>query len=277
LENEQVWRERAVEQTLDFVDIHCHLLPGVDDGPSGWEETLPMAEIAAADCVSTIVATPHQLGIYAANHGDEIRVLAGCLQSRLDERGIPLRVLPGADIRIEPGLIAKIHSGEVVTLADQGRHVLLELPHEVYLPLDRLLADFQAEGLTGILSHPERNAGIAARPGVVKSLVDQGCLIQITAGALSGGLGTRVRQVAESLVKQGLVHFVATDAHSPRFRPPVLSRAFRRVAEIAGRDAAVEMFCRNPGAVVSGREIIPGARKGSKSRRVAWLPWRRAG
>lgn len=266
-----------MEQTLDFVDIHCHLLPGVDDGPGGWEETLAMAELAAADCVSTIVATPHQLGIYGANHGDEIRARSGRLQSLLDERGIPLRVLPGADVRIEPGLIAKIHSGEVVTLADQGRHVLLELPHEVYLPLDRLLADVQAAGLTGILSHPERNAGIVARPSVVQSLVDQGCLIQITAAALTGGFGTRVRHVAESLVKQGLVHFVATDAHGPRSRPPVLSQAFRRVAGIAGRDAAVEMFCRNPAAVVSGQEIVPGARKGSKPRRVAWLPWRKAG
>ena len=266
-----------MEQPLNFIDIHCHLLPGLDDGASRWEETLAMAELAAADGIRTIVATPHQLGIYAANHGDEIRARAGRLPSLLDERGIPLRVLPGADVRIEPGLIAKIHSGEVVTLADQGRHVLLELPHEVYLPLDRLLADFQAEGLTGILSHPERNAGIAARPGVVKSLVDQGCLIQVTAGALIGGFGARVRQVAESLVKQGLVHFVATDAHSPRSRPPVLSQAFRRVAEIAGHDAAVEMFCRNPGAVVSGREIVPGARKGSKPLRIAWLPWRRAG
>ncbi len=266
-----------MEQTLDFVDIHCHLLPGVDDGATRWEETLAMAELAAADCVSTIVATPHQLGIYTANHGDEIRARADRLQSLLDERGTRLRVLPGADVRIEPGLIAKIRSGEVVSLADQGRHVLVELPHEVYLPLDRLLAEFQAEGLTAILSHPERNVGIMARPGVVKPLVDQGCLIQVTAGALTGSLGPRVRQVAESLVKQGLVHFIATDAHNRRSRPPVLSQAFRRVAEIAGRDAAVEMFCRNPGAVVSGREIVPGARKIANSRRAAWLPWRRAG
>ena len=266
-----------MERPPDFVDIHCHLLPDLDDGARGWEETLAMAELAAADGISAIVATPHQLGNYAANHGDEIRACVGRLQSLLDERGIPLRVLPGADARIEPGMIAKVQSGEVLTLADRGRHVLVELPHEVYLPLERLLANLQAAGLSGILSHPERNAGIMARPKVVKSLVDRGCLIQVTAAALIGGFGSRARQVAESLVKQGLVHFVGSDAHSARSRPPLLSQAFHRVAEIAGRDVAVELFCRNPAAVVSGREIVPGARNGAKPLRGAWFPWRKVG
>ena len=266
-----------MEQPLGFVDIHCHLLPGLDDGASTWDEALAMAEIAAADGISTIVATPHQLGSYAANQGDAIRARVGGLQSLLEERGIPLEVLPGADVRIEPGLVAKIRSGAIVTLADQGRHVLLELPHEVYLPLDRLLANFEAAGLVAVLSHPERNAGIMERPKVVASLVARGCLVQVTAAALTGGFGSRVRQVAESLVAQGLVHFVSTDAHGPRLRPPLLAQAFERAAEIAGHDAAVELFCRNPAAVVSGGEVVPGPRKWAKPRRVGWLPWRNAG
>ena len=171
-------------------------------------------------------------------------------------------MLPGADVRIEPGLIAKVDSGEVLSLADQGRHVLLELPHEVYLPLEGLLSKLEDSGLHGILSHPERNAGIMARPNVVKTLVSRGCLIQATAAALTGGFGPDVRQVAEWLVKQGLVHFVSSDAHSPRSRRRELSAAFDRVAEMAGHGMAVELFCTNPAAVVSGREIVAGARAG---------------
>jgi protein-tyrosine phosphatase len=266
-----------VKTPLDFVDIHCHLLPGLDDGAASWDEALAMARLAAADGISTIVATPHQLGNYAANHGEEIRARAERMQALLSERGIWLEVLPGADVRIEPGMIAKIRSGEVCTLADRGRYVLLELPHEVYLPLDRLLSDFHGAGLTGILSHPERNLAVLARPGLVKSLVDSGCLIQITAASLIGGFGSRVRGLAETLVKQGLAHFVSTDAHHPRSRPPLLSQAFQRVAEIAGRGVAVELFCKNPAAIAAGRDVVPGARKAPRPARVAWLPWRRAG
>jgi protein-tyrosine phosphatase len=266
-----------VEPMHDFVDIHCHLLPGIDDGASTWEESLAMARAAADDGIATIVATPHQLGAHAANQGREIRARTERLQTFLDQRGIPLEVLPGADVRIEPELIAKIRSGEVLTLADQGRHVLLELPHEVYLPLNRLLADLAAAGLSGILSHPERNHGILAQPSVVQSLVQAGCLIQITAESLTGGFGSRVRALGESLVKQGLVHFVSTDAHGPRQRPPLLSRAYRRVAEIAGQSLAEEVFCANPACVAAGRRVPGGPRKVSKPTRIGWLPWRKTG
>jgi len=269
-------RERRLETPLHFVDIHCHLLPDIDDGAASWDEALSMAEMAAADGISTIVATPHQLGNFAANRGDEIRARAEHLQGLLRQNKIPLKVFPGADVRIEPAMIGKIRAGEVLTLADRGRHVLLELPHEVYLPLDRLLADLKAAGLAGILSHPERNRGIMAQPGVVQSLVGAGCLTQVTAGSLVGAFGSRVRSLAERLVKQGLVHFVSTDAHSPRSRPPLLGEAFDRVVELAGGSLAEELFCGNPAAVAAGRAVMPGLRKAAKPARFGWLPWRKA-
>jgi len=266
-----------LETPLHFVDIHCHLLPELDDGAGCWDDALSMAEIAVADGIATIVATPHQLGNFAANRGDVIRAQAERLQAKLRKSNVSLRVLPGADVRIEPGMIAKIRAGEVLTLADRGRHVLLELPHELYLPLDRLLADFKGARLTGILSHPERNQGIMAQPGVVRSLVSAGCLIQVTAGSLVGAFGSRVRDLAERLVAQGLVHFVSTDAHSPRSRPPLLAGAFDRVVELAGGSLAEELFCRNPAAVAAGRAVTPGPRKAARLARFGWLPWRKAG
>ena len=168
----------------------------------------------------------------------------------------------------------KIRSGEIVTLADRRRHVLLELPHDVYLPLERLLGELASAGVVGILSHPERNLAILNQPGLVRPLVDRGCLMQVTAGSLTGSFGPQVQQLAMSLVEEGLVHFISTDAHGTRTRMPVLSAAFGRVAELAGHEAAVDLCCRNPAAVAAGEVVSPGRRpKAEKSTWIGWL-WR---
>jgi protein-tyrosine phosphatase len=240
-----------------FTDIHCHLLPGLDDGATSDDEALAMAAMAVADGTRTIIATPHQLGAHAKNSGDDIRRAAARFQRLLDDRLLPLRVMSGADVRIEPDLPAKIRRGEVLTLGDRGRHVLLELPHEIYVPLDRLLAELASNGLTGILSHPERNQGILRQPGVLRPLVERGCLLQVTAGSLTGGFGTQAQRLAASLVEQGLVHFVATDAHGVRSRRAELRPAFERIAALAGKEVAVELCCRNPAMVATGGAVSP--------------------
>lgn len=260
-----------------MTDIHCHILPGLDDGSESWQQSLAMARLAVGDGITTIVATPHQLGGSGANRGDRIRQRAAQLQKLLDDHAVGLRILPGADVRIEPDMIAKIRSGDVLTLADRGRYVLLELPHEVYLPLDRLLDELTAAGLVGILSHPERNQGILAKPGVVAPLVDAGCLMQVTAGSLVGTFGAQVKAMAEWLVSAGLVHFLATDAHGDRVRRPLMARAFDRVAELAGHRAAVEMCSVNPACVAADKKVLPGRRKPKGRGPGGWFRWRKAG
>ncbi len=253
-----------------LVDIHCHLLPGIDDGAADWDQTSVMAETAVADGISTIVATPHQLGNFARNHGDAIREHTARVQQFLDRRGITLRVLPGAEVRIEPEMIRKLHSGEVLTLADRRRHVLLELPHEVYLPLDRLIDTLRAAGLVGILSHPERNRGVLARPHVVAPLVDAGCLMQVTAGSLVGTFGPQIEKFAHALIRRRLVHFVATDAHGAKSRRPLLRRSFDCVARLAGYETAVDLCCHNPAAVADGKDVTTNSDNG-------WFRWKKAG
>jgi protein-tyrosine phosphatase len=260
-----------------FVDIHCHLLPGIDDGPADWAESLAMARMAANDGISTAVATPHQLGSYACNTGEQVRARCRELQGLLDREGIALRVLPGGDVRIEPDLVGKIRTGEVVTLADGRRYVLLELPHEIYFPLDRLLRSLHASGLVGILSHPERNLGILGQPEVVEPLVDAGCLLQVTAGSLVGTFGAQVRSFAESLVVQGFAHFIATDGHGVKSRRPLMRRAFARAAEIAGDRSAAELCSENPRRVVAGEVVAPGRRAPRRGTWGGWLRWGKAG
>lgn len=260
-----------------LIDIHCHLLPGVDDGSASWDETLAMAELAVDDGISTVVATPHQLGVHGDNHGDAIRAQTARLQEFLDQRGVPLRVLPGADVRIEPEMIRKLQSGEVLTLADRRRHVLLELPHEVYIPLDRLLSGLSAVEMVAVLSHPERNLGILGNRHLLPPLVDAGCLLQVTAGSLVGTFGPQVQKLAQWAIQHRLVHFVGTDAHGAKSRRPLLRRAFDCVAGLAGEPTAVALCSGNPGRVLAGKAVTPPHAEATKPGLAGWLRRKKAG
>jgi protein-tyrosine phosphatase len=259
-----------------FVDIHCHLVPGIDDGARNWDDTLAMARMAAADGIGTIVVTPHQLGSYRQNSGDEIRRRTAELQKFLDERQVALRVLPGADVRIEADITSLLRSGEVLTLADRRKHVLLELPHEMYIPLEPLLAELEATGLVGILSHPERNLGLAADPRPMQRLVDAGCLMQVTAGSLLGAFGAEIQRLTESFLAAGLVHFVSTDAHGVKSRRPVLRRAFERVVELTNWETASDLCCRYPSLVAEGGEVAAGRRKAARGGFRSLWRWNKA-
>ncbi len=260
-----------------FVDIHCHLVPAIDDGAKSLDDALAMADIAVSDGIETIIVTPHQNGSYAHNRGDTIRSRVTELQQDLDHHQIPLTVLPGADVRIEDGMIEGLRSGDILTLGDRGRHVLLELPHELYFPLERVLDGLDGANMVGILSHPERNQGILKQPALVESLVDYGCLMQITAGSLMGTFGASCQEMSRWMLKQGLVHFIATDAHGPRSRRPLIRRAFEFTAELVGDEVAAALCCENPAAVAAGDDIEFVAPPVKKLGFPNWFSWRKAG
>jgi protein-tyrosine phosphatase len=229
-----------------------------------------MARLAVAQGTSTIIATPHQLGSFGHNRGDDIRSRVAELQQQLDAAGVAIRVLPGADVRIEPGMVDAIVSGEVLTLGDHRRHVLLELPHELYLPLEPVLDELSRRKAVGVLSHPERNQGILRQPYVLPPLVDAGCLLQITAGSICGTFGPQCQQFCEWLLAEGLVHFVATDGHGARSRRPLMRRAFERVVELTDEATALDLCSENPGKVAVGRPV-PSGRREKPRRRRRWF------
>lgn len=258
-----------------LVDIHCHLLPAFDDGASDLAASLEMARQSVASGVGRVVVTPHQLGAFGNNTGDAVRTATSQLQAELDSNGIPLTVLPGADVRIEDGMLEKLVAGEVLTLADHGRHVLLELPHELYFPLEPVLAGLERQGMVGMLSHPERNAGLLKQPELIQPLVDAGCLMQVTAGSLVGAFGSKCQAMAESMARRGQIHFLATDAHSPKRRRPQLGAAMAAAAELVGEEAA-RLWCIDyPTAVAEGRNVPPGCVE-VRQPRASWAFWRRA-
>jgi protein-tyrosine phosphatase len=260
-----------------FIDTHCHLLPGVDDGASTWEDSLAMAKLAVADGITTAIVTPHQLGTNRQLAGSVIRAKTAHLQEFLDQNCVPLAVLPGAEVRIEPDLIEAVREGEVLTLADRGRYVLLELPHEVYLPVEDLLRRLRRAGLVGVLAHVERNQGLLAEPSIIPSLLEAGCLVQITASSLLGSFGTEVQKLAQSLVERGWVHFTATDAHGAKSRRPQMRQAFQRVTELAGYKTACELFHDNPAAILDDRPVKSSSPRPPAKRPGRWFPWSKAG
>jgi len=260
-----------------FVDIHCHVLPSIDDGAKSWDEALAMARMAAADGASVIIATPHQLGSYRHNHAGDIRQRVQQLNALLEQQSVPLKVLAGADVRIEAEMLDGLRNDEVLTLADRGKHVLLELPHEMYFPLEPVLDGLRQLGMDGILSHPERNQGLLKQRDIVTSLVDYGCYMQITAGSLSGTFGPRCQAFAEEMVRLRQTHFVATDAHGPRSRRPLMRRAFERVAELTDWEYAEDVCCHNPRAIAAGQSVEIPPQQRPKQSIASWFGWRKAG
>lgn len=212
-----------------MLDLHCHLLPAIDDGATDLEMALQMARIAVGDGITTIACTPHIYpGMYENNAGG-IRLAIASLQSELHQRDLPLRLLVGADVHMVPGLIEGIRIGQIPTLAD-SRYLLLEPPHHVAPPrFEDVIFELMAAGYVPVITHPERLTWVEEHYDTFVRLVSRGVWMQITAGALTGRFGGRPRYWGERFLGEGHAHLLATDAHHPQRRPPLLAEA-REVA-----------------------------------------------
>jgi protein-tyrosine phosphatase len=243
---------------MKFTDIQCHILPGIDDGAEDLSTALLMAKQAEQDSTHAIIATPHQLGMNSSVTSEKIKTGVTQLQNSIVTEEIELTVLPGADIRIDPELPKLLKHGSVLTLADRGKHVLLELPHDTYYPIDQLLKSLQKQGLVGILSHPERNRGIIKNPDVMWDVIEAGGLLQITAASLTGAFGSSCQEIAELAVDEGLIHFIASDAHDTKHRPFGMRDAYDTIYNMAGEELADLVCCENPARVFEGANVKGG-------------------
>jgi protein-tyrosine phosphatase len=242
----------------NFTDIHCHVVPEIDDGSSSLAESVTMVQTACEDGTTSLIATPHQLGKNRHVSSEVIRNGVSDLRATIDAEAIPVVIRPGADIRIDPELPKLLKQGKVLTLADQGKHVLLELPHDTYYPLDQLLKSLRKQGLVGILSHPERNRGIIKDPDVMWDVVEAGGLLQITAASLTGSFGSSCQEIAELAVEEGLIHFIASDAHDTKHRPFGMRDAYDTICDMAGGKLADLVCCENPARVFEGDDVKGG-------------------
>ena len=234
-----------------MIDLHCHILPGLDDGAPDMETSLAMARLAVADGITVTACTPHITpGVYD-NRGPAILDAITALQRELDAAGIPLVLTSGADIHLAPGLRDALRSGRTPSLGGT-RYFLLEPPHHVAPPrLEAVTQDLIEAGLIPLVTHPERLTWIEDHYDTMMRLADAGALMQITAGSVTGRFGKRPRYWAERMLDDGLVHVLATDAHNLRNRAPSMAEARDRVAARLGPEEATRMVLTRPKAVLA--------------------------
>lgn len=252
-----------------MIDLHCHILPGLDDGAQTLEDSLEMARVAAGDGIRTMVATPHGAQWGTASTPEELEARVVQLQEALDSRGIPIHVLPGLENYLGPELT----SGQAIPL-NHTRYLLVELPFEEFpYYAEPVLFQLQVKGYLPILAHPERNAALRADPEVLRRLVERGILVQLTAASLLGVFGRRTREASEAFLRQGLVHVLATDSHSAGGgRRPVLSEALDLASRLVGRERAQDLVTTTPERILKGEAVELEAPLEARPRR--WAFWR---
>jgi protein-tyrosine phosphatase len=247
-----------------MIDLHSHILPGIDDGAADLAVSLAMARMFVADGVTDLACTPHILpGLYL-NTGPQIRVAVQNLQAELDQAGIPLRLTTGADVHMVPDLVAGLKSGRLLSLGDT-RYVLVEPPHHVPpQKFEEFFFNILVSGYVPILTHPERLTWVNSHYAAIERMARSGVWMQITAGSLTGAFGRSAQNLAERMLKDGCVHILATDAHDTVRRPPALSRGRDLAAKFVGVAEAENLVVTRPrgileNAPVSSLPSIPSA------------------
>lgn len=255
-------------------DLHCHILPGVDDGPESLEEALAMARLAVHGGTQVVVATPHGFELGKLKHKEEVLLQVAQLQRRLEEEEIPLRVVPGVENYLTPDLPQQLADGRAFTL-DDTRYCLIEFPLFQRSPFtEQVLFDLQVRGLTPIIAHPERYLAFQQDQSLLERLVQRGMLAQLTAGSLLGTFGEKVRKTARALLERRLVHVIASDAHSPRPpRTPLLEPGLEVASKLVGPERAWAMVTTLPAAVLANQEVTVEPPEPVSSRR-SWFFWR---
>ncbi|WP_010276916.1 tyrosine-protein phosphatase [Paenibacillus senegalensis] len=237
-----------------MIDIHCHLLPGLDDGASSIEEAVDMARTAVAEGIHTAIVTPHHANGRYDNEADAVLSGLSALASILNEKHIPLTLLAGQEIRLYSELISDLEQGRLLTL-HRSRYLLIEcsahqIPDEFY----DLVHELKVLGLTPVLAHPERNRELAKDPDKLYDLVSIGVLSQITSHSLTGLFGPGVQKLALNFCKRNLAHFIASDAHNAGVRPFALNDAYRIIKQKVG-SSYEEGYIRNAEALVADEPI----------------------
>jgi len=236
-----------------LIDLHCHLLPGIDDGAPDLATAIGMARLSVADGVRVVACTPHIFpGVYS-NTGPDIRQRMERLQEELNAAHIDCRLISGSDAHVAPEFLGGLKSGRILSL-NNSRYVLVEPPHHILPPnMDRFFFELLAAGYVPILTHPERMSWADANYDLLRGLVHSGGWMQVTAGSIVGRFGGAIKSRSERMLRDGLVHFVASDAHDAVKRPPLLSEAVPALRSLLGHEETENLVNSRPLAIVENR------------------------
>ena len=240
-----------------MIDLHCHVLPGIDDGSRLLEETLDMARTAVKNNIDTIVATPHTLNGFFVNQWEDVVSLTTTVQKTFDAEDIAITLYPAMEAQVCPEIFTALEKGQAATINDNSRFMLLEFPPFSMLPdSGEFIFKLKLQGITPIIAHPERHLILQNDLKQLYDLVKLGALCQLTALSITGFLGPSVQKSAEQMIKAGLAHVIATDAHSDNERIPALAAAVDRAAEVLqDYSRAEKMVTATPAAIIAGEDV----------------------
>ena len=240
-----------------FVDIHCHCLAGFDDGPSTISESVVLCKALADENIAVVAATPHQLGRYEGlNEAQNVRDAVIELNQILKNQNVPIKVVPGGEVRVDERICRLLEADKILTLADGGMYILLELPHQVFIDIEPMLRELASMGVRPIISHAERITALAKRPKILSRWFKHFASLQITASSLWGGFGVDAERAAWNLLASGRARLVATDSHDVNSRRPEMRAAYELITTKLGKDLANQVCIYNPLKVIKAMDIL---------------------
>ncbi|MCX5707230.1 MAG: capsular biosynthesis protein [Candidatus Omnitrophica bacterium] len=237
-----------------MVDLHAHILPGIDDGSLSLEESLKMCSMAYQDGIRTIVATPH-IGKFP-NTKEIITQKTEELKEELKAQKIEIDLLSGADYEFTPEIFTLLESKSLLTI-NQSRYLLLDTPYSLLPPnIEKLIGGLVLKGIIPIVTHPERCLELQGDLGILYNLIKAGALIQVTASSIIGKMGPKAKESVDLILKHKLAYIIATDTHGINKRPPLLSEALEIASGIIGKEMALAMVTTIPQAIIEDREVV---------------------
>ena len=239
-----------------MIDMHCHILPRLDDGSKNMEETLGMVCQLHETGFKTLIATPHVIEGRDCLSPAEILATTEQVRKRVAEAGIPVEILPGAENYIFPDLAKWARDGKLMTIGNKGKYVLVEFPMlEIPHYVDQVFFELQVLGITPVLAHPERNKGLADDPERILAWAKKGILFQLNLRSLSGHYGPPAKQLAEILLNGNLIHVIGSDTHRVSRSELTYSEGLQSIKEIVGETRYQELTKLNPQTILEGNPL----------------------
>lgn len=238
-----------------MVDLHCHLLPGVDDGSKSIAISLRLAREATENGVTHALLTPHHMNGRYVNHKQDVIRKTTEFQKQLQEHDIPLTVFPGQEVRINGNLLEALDNDDILFADEGNRYLMLEFPDDdVPHYTNRMIFDLQQRGIIPVIVHPERNTMIMAKPDLLYGLLEKGCLSQITASSYVGTFGKKVERFSRQLIEAGQGYVFASDAHDLPGRKYEMRQAFEKIQQEFGQGLA-DQYQQNARSIINGENV----------------------
>lgn len=240
---------------MNLIDLHCHILPGVDDGAKDLPMALGMAQDAVKQGITHILLTPHHMDGDYTNHKVDVIRKTAAFQEALVAAKIPLTVFPGQEVHLTGDLLKALDADDILFMDETGKYLLLELPHSgVPEYTEDMIFELMARGITPVIAHPERNHGFQENPDKLYDFVQMGCLTQLTSSSYLGVFGPNVEKLTSKIIESGMGFAFSSDAHNFKGRRFLMGEAFQKLSKHEGERKA-ELFNSNAKAIINGDDI----------------------